>query len=206
MSVATSSSTKRATNRGSSSSASGRVVVVALIAGLVALALARDLGAEGMRGSAKDRLDWPGSATDRYLDGDEVAAVLGAAAQQFSDCATLPELAAPQAQSPNWLHFGIDSLGSVAGAQVVNDASPEALRECLLAALQSVAFPDHDGALIRYSYPVVLVAEAGAVRNIAYPVVLFDQPAIVLPLLSLPPDLAAEDREAIAAELVPRSR
>jgi hypothetical protein len=180
------------------------VGLLSVLLGFTALGASRDLNAEGMRGSSKDRLDWPGSTTDRYLDGDEVAAVLGDATDQFAGCASLDEITALEG-APLWLKFSIDPQGRPEAQLPVETDTASPLYSCLLVALKALKFPEHDGAPGLYSYPIVLLIEEGVVRHVPYPVVLFEESVLSLPLLTLPPDLSQDDLEAIAAELLPSS-
>lgn len=180
-----------------------RVSILAALVGGAAFAVVGDLAAGG-RGLAKDRLDWSGSPTDRYLDGDEVAERLGAGGAQFAACASVEGLGARDEQ-PYWLEFGIDPQGKAQLTGKQEGGRETELVECLYRALQALDFSEHDGPPGRYSYPVVLSVEDGAVRNTPYPIVLFTEPTLVVPLLTVPPDLSADDLQAIAAELVPSS-
>jgi len=175
-----------------------------LVLAAAVLLLAEPSAADGLRGSALDRLDWSGSATDRYLDGNEVVAVLHGAAAAFAACAS-GDLASPLPAEPVWLDFGVDPEGRAASAEVRQSAQPGGLNLCLLSALLELDFGDHDGMPGRYSYPVVLKRQGEGVRNLPYPVVLVVEEELLLPLLSLPLDLSAEDRAAIVKALAPKA-
>ena len=179
-------------------------LLLAALLGLAVLAVAHDLTAAGSRGSAKDQLEWSGSPTDRYLDGDEVAEPLGMVTRQFAACASIEGVHALGGE-PLWLEFGIDPKGRAQSTTGPDRPSEAVLTDCLYEVLGSLEFPEHDGVLGSYSYPVLLLVEDGEVRNIPYPVVLSNEPALIAPLLTVPPDLSADDLQAIAAELVPRS-
>ncbi len=182
-----------------------RIPLLAALAGFAVLAVAHDLIAAGSRGSAKDRLDWSGSPTDRYLDGDELAEELGGAAGQFAACASIEGVGALDGE-PVWLEFGIDPQGRPQPTiRAGSSPSDTALMECLYGVLQGLEYPEHDGVLGSYSYPVVLLVEDGEVHNAPYPVVLSSDPALIVPLLTVPPDLSVDDLQAIAAELVSSS-
>ena len=175
--------------------------VLAALAAL--LLLPTSTAADGLRGSAADRLDWPGSATDRYLDGEEVVAVLHGAAEGFAGCAT-KEAVGLLSEEPVWLRFGVGPKGRPVHSQVLRDGQLNALEGCILAVLTALEFGDHDGLPGEYSYPVVLQQQQGAVRNLPYPLVMESLEPLRLPLLTLPLDLSKDDQAAIVATLAPK--
>jgi len=181
-----------------------RVGLLGLLLGVTVLGASQDISAEGTRGSGKDRLDWPGSTTDRYLDAEEISAALAEATDEFAACAS-PEGVEALDGSPLWLTFSIDPQGRPQPQGVSEQDTVSPLYQCLLTTLKTVTFSDHDGVPGLYSYPIVFFVEEGAVQHAPYPVVLFEVPALRLPLLTLPPDLSQDDLEVIAAELLPRS-
>lgn len=180
-----------------------RSLAAGLTLAVAVLLPAEPSAADGLRGTARDRLDWPGSATDRYLDGEEVVAVLHGASAAFAACASGTAVPALPAE-PVWLDFGVDPQGRAASAEVRRSVRPEGLDLCLLSALAKLDFGDHDGTPGRYSYPVVLRRDGEGVRNLPYPIVLVVEEALQLPLLTLPLDLSAEDRAAIVEALAPK--
>ncbi len=177
-----------------------RMLLTVLPALLVLMAVST--AANGLRGSVADRLDWPGSATDRYLDGDEVAAVLHAAAAKISACASGNALPLSSAE-PTWLVFGVGPQGRAMAAATRREGEPNGLELCLLSVLSELDFGEHDGPPGSYSYPVVLHATGDAVRNLPYPMVLSEERPLRLPLLSVPLDLPAAELDRIEARLGP---
>jgi hypothetical protein len=159
--------------------------------------------ADGALGSTGDRLDWPGTATDRYLDGEEITAVLHAAAEAFAGCAA-PEVLRDEGEAPLWLRFGVDPQGRAAAGQLEGPGATSEPAKCLLDVLAGLKFGDHDGLPGRYSYPLILQRHEDGVRNLPYPVVLVAQTELRLPLLSLPLDINPEDLAAIEASLAPK--
>tara|TARA_Y100001968_G_scaffold324801_1_gene364871 strand:+ start:2788 stop:3330 length:543 start_codon:yes stop_codon:yes gene_type:complete len=174
---------------------------------------AADLHGEGLRGSAKDRLDWPGSPTDRYLDVHEVAGVLELLAADFAACITR-EHAARFTAEPLWIAFSVSAEGASQAAQLVGQGAtvdgpglrdhqlPPAVATCFLELLTQQRFPDHDGPALRYSYPLVFMLEQERVRNLPYPLVFASPPQHPpLPLLSLPLSLSSAQRRQLEATL-----
>ena len=173
------------------------------VCGAALLLCPAPLAADGAPGSTRDRLDWPGTATDRYLDGEEVVVVLHAAAEAFGACAAAEVLDGEGAE-PLLLSFGVDPRGRAVGAQLDGPGVASAATDCLLSVLGGLEFGDHDGLPGRYSYPLVLQRHEDVVRNLPYPVVLVAEVELRLPLLTLPLDINSQDVASIEASLAPK--
>jgi len=168
--------------------------------GLLLVLAAASTSADGVRGSAGDQLDWPGSATDRYLDDDEVTIVLHAAAAKIATC-TSDEAQVLNSAEPVWLVFGVGPQGRAVAAATRRQGAATAVEQCLLSVLNELEFGDHDGLPGSYSYPVVFDTTGEVRRHLPYPLVITQKRPLRLPLLSLPLDLSAEELERIEASL-----
>ena len=147
--------------------------------------------AQGVGGAPRDRLSWPGSPTDRYLEPDEVRAVLHEATDAFYECFNAH------------VRGGVDVGETSVTLTVARDGSPTAVSiegglgvravpPCLKDVSEGLQFGDHDGDPLEISYPIVYQVDArrGA-RILPYPVVFTRPRPIRLPLLSLPIDFSA---------------
>jgi len=149
--------------------------------GLPALAFA-------MGGAATDRLDWPGSPTDRYLDSDEIRTVLHTATDGFFECFRTHARGGVDASDAG-VTFTVQRDGHATDILVEVGSAPDALRTCLTEVVAALEFGEHDGDPLEASYPLVYLVDQQGARVLPYPVV-FSKPAPVrLPLLPLPPDV-----------------
>ena len=151
-----------------------------------------------MGGEPTDRLDWPGTATDRYLDAEEVRTVLHAASDDFFDC--FLRFARGADASDVGITFTIERTGGAAGFEVELGEAPAELGTCLGEVTGALAFGEHDGDAFEVSYPLVYHVDKRGARILPYPVVFTRPRPVRLPLFGLPPDL--EPGEVRMLELI----
>ncbi len=154
---------------------------------LVALLLASPAWAQ-MGGQPTDRLDWPGTPTDRYLDAEEVRSVLHSASEPFFDCFVAFARGADASDVGITFTIGRDGLATGFVAEL-GEAPPE-LGPCLEQITTELEFGDHDGDPFEVSYPLVYHVDKRGARILPYPVVFTRPRPVRLPLLGLPPDLS----------------
>jgi hypothetical protein len=143
-------------------------------------------------GTAVDRLDSPGEATDRYLSPDEVRLVLHAATDDFTGC-FVGSLVGADAPLNAAVTFVVSRSGETQDLQVTLGSNEAALRACLGKVVEGLSFDDHDGDPLEVSYPLVFVADEPSGRVLPYPVVFTKTQPVRLPLLELPPDLSSAE-------------
>lgn len=155
---------------------------------LLLLLVAPSALAQGVGGRPADRLDAPGSPTDRYLDADEVRGVLHAANESFFLC--FREHARDRSGAGDVaLTMTVPRDGRPNPIGVEIGQSKEPLRPCLEAAAAALEFGDHDGDPLEISYPLVFVVDRQGMRVLDYPVVFTRPRPVRLPLFELPLDL-----------------
>jgi hypothetical protein len=142
-------------------------------------------------GDAQDRLDAPGTPTDRYLSTAEVREVLHAGTDAFFQC--FREHLRTRKQAEVDLSFAVSREGRAERVLVSGAELPAPFVPCIEAAAVALPFPTHDGDLSEFSYPLVFVADAKGARVLPYPVVFTKPRPLRLPLLRLPPDLPPGD-------------
>jgi hypothetical protein len=160
---------------------------------LVGLALVPPRGASpadsrGIAGDPKDRLDWPGSPTDRWLEAEEIRAALHGATESFFACFR-EHVRGTEAPGDVSVSFMVPRDGRPAQVQVQADRAPESLRPCVAGVVSGLALPAHDGDPVEAAYPLVLRVDREGARVLPYPVVFIRRPPPRLPLLALPGDL-----------------
>lgn len=161
---------------------------LALLFAALPLLLAGPARAQG-GGQPTDRLDWPGSPTDRYLDAREVRTVLHAASDAFFDCFRRHARGADASDVGITFTIGRDGLATGFVAELGN--APPALGTCLEGATGALVFGEHDGDPFEVSYPLVYHVDARGARVLPYPVVFTRPKPVRLPLLGLPADFTA---------------
>lgn len=155
--------------------------LAALFAGLPALASA------GTGGAPSDRLDWPGTPTDRYLDAGEVRAVLHGASDGFFACFRQhASMGAGGGEVGVGFTIGQDGRATAIAPEIAQ-AAP-ALGECIAAVVAAMSFGEHDGDPFEVSYPLVYEVDARGARILPYPIVFYRPRQVRLPLLELPAD------------------
>lgn len=159
--------------------------VLAVLAALV-VGTAR---AGGVAGDGADRLDAPGSATDRYLSTEEIRGGLHAANGTFFACFR-EHLPGGRDPGETAARFRIPRTGRPEGVEIDSQHGSEALKQCLVGAFTAIPFSDHDGAVIDVAYPLVWQVDTKGARVIPYPVVFTRSRPIRVPLLLLPPDVS----------------
>jgi hypothetical protein len=171
--------------------------------------------AQGSGGDPRDRLDAPGSPTDRYLEPAELREALHGATQEFFLCFRR-HLGIGREPGEISVEFAIDRDGVPQQVRLQGPAStPDPLRDCLVAVTEGIRFDDHDGDPVEAAYPLVFVTDSQGARVLPYPVVFVRPRPVRLPLLLLPPDisrgevlmleriLVSEDEAPTPEELVP---
>ena len=161
----------------------------AMAAALVFLAGAPEVFAQGTGGDPKDRLDWPGSPTDRYLSSDEVRDRMHESTDGFFQCFKTSLRSKPEGGSS--VTFAIDGDGRAQRVQVDRGKAPEALAPCIESVVRGIEFGAHDGDDLDVSYPLVYEVDTRGARVLPYPIVFTRPRPIRLPLLSLPLDITA---------------
>jgi predicted NBD/HSP70 family sugar kinase len=139
-------------------------------------------------GLAQDRLDWPGSPTDRYLDSEEVRTTLHSATDGFFQCFRTHARSGVDA-SDSGVTFTVQRDGAATGIVAEVGSAPEALAACLADVVAALDFGEHDGDPLEVSYPVVYQVDRRGARVLPYPVVFSRPVPVRLPLLQLPPDI-----------------
>ena len=163
--------------------------LVPVVAALLLLAGAGAAQAQ-MGGQPTDRLDWPGTATDRYLDAEEVRTVLHSATDAFFDCFRQHVRQGSEASDVG-ITFTIGRDGLTTGFVPELADAPAELGSCLEVVVGGLDFGEHDGDPFEVSYPVVYQVDRGGARILPYPVVFTRPRPVRLPLLGLPPDFTA---------------
>lgn len=161
-----------------------RLLLLLLLAPLTLLAPGPARASMG--GQPTDRLDWPGTPTDRYLDAEEVRTVLHAASDAFFDC--FARFARGADASDVGITFTIGRDGLIGGFVAELGVAPPELGTCLEQTTGELAFGEHDGDPFEVSYPLVYHVDARGARILPYPVVFTRPRPVRLPLLALPPD------------------
>ena len=162
-------------------------ITLALVA--LSVALAGPASAQ-MGGQPTDRLDWPGTPTDRYLDAEEVRTVLHAASEDFFLCFRQHARQGSDASDVG-ITFTIGRDGLVSGFIPELGDSPAELGSCLELVSNTLTFGDHDGDPFDVSYPLVYHVDSRGARILPYPVVFTRPRPVHLPLLELPADFTA---------------
>lgn len=177
-----------------------RLIVTALA--VLLLGAAGRARAGGVAGEASDRLDAPGSATDRYLSTEEIRAVLHAQNAAFFMCFRdhLPGGRDPGETS---IRFQLPRDGKPTEVVAESAFGSPNLRSCLVDAVRAFTFADHDGAVLEVAYPLIWQVDTRGARVIPYPVVFTKPRPIRLPLLLLPPDTEPVQVDAVEAALAP---
>lgn len=144
--------------------------------------------AQGMGGDPKDRLDWPGSATDRYLSSGEVRDRLHEASEGLFGCFREALRSKPEGGAS--VTFVIDREGR--GKDIIVDPgkAPESLMPCVQSVIGGVEFGAHDGDPMEVSYPLVYEVDTKGARLLPYPIVFTRPRPVRLPLFSLPLDVS----------------
>jgi hypothetical protein len=156
--------------------------------------------AGGPAGDAADRLDSPGSLTDRYLSSEEVRTILHANNTPLFDCFRT-NLRGGVDPGETGVTFVIGRDGK-AGQVVLESAhGPPALGTCIAGVLSAIAFPDHDGAPMEVAYPLVWQVDRTGARLLNYPVVFTRPRQVRVPLVALPPDLGDASADAVGAAI-----
>ena len=160
------------------------------VSGLLCVLLtAGQAAAQGTGGDPKDRLDWPGSPTDRYLDAGEVRDTLHGATEGFFACFRDALRSKPEGGAS--VAFGVDRAGKAQDIQVEIGKAPESLRPCVEGVVSLLEFGDHDGDVLEVSYPLVYDVDAKGARILPYPIVFTKPRPVRLPLIALPLDVTA---------------
>ncbi|MCP4870575.1 MAG: hypothetical protein GY898_17870 [Proteobacteria bacterium] len=156
--------------------------------GLIAAAVAVPALALAMGGAATDALNFPGSPTDRYLDSDEVRAVLHSATEGFFECFRTHARTGVDA-SDSGVTFTVQRDGSATDIFAEVGSAPEALATCLSGVITALEFGEHDGNPLEVSYPLVYQVDRQGARVLPYPVVFSKPDPVRLPLLPLPANI-----------------
>lgn len=152
-------------------------------------------------GVPRDRLDHPGTPTDRYLDAEEVRAVLHGATEQFYSCFRTHVRGGAEVGEVG-VTFLLPRTGKATEVVAELDRAPEVLGPCLAGVVEGLEFGDHDGDPLPISYPLVYQADRKGARVLPYPIV-FSRPAPVrLPLLALPLDVSGAELRMLEYILV----
>jgi hypothetical protein len=160
--------------------------LLAVLAAFAVLASAAPAAAQG--GRPMDALNWPGTATDRYLDAKEVRTVLHDASDVFFGCFR-KHVRQGSAAGEVGITFTILRDGSVTDAIPQLGGAPEALGPCLEKMAGTLDFGEHDGDPFEVSYPLVYEADQRGARILPYPVVFTRPRPVRIPLLQLPLDI-----------------
>lgn len=156
------------------------ILVLCLLPGLAA--------AQGLGGRQTDRLDAPGSPTDRYLEATEIREVLHAANDAFFQCFRRASGSRGGVGDAS-VEFTIERSGAtIRGRADLGTALP-GLKDCLEAAVAALVFDEHDGDPVEVAYPTVYVVDRKGARVLDYPVVFTRPRPVRLPLLLLPPNI-----------------
>jgi hypothetical protein len=157
---------------------------------LVALGLAPEAAqGQGVGGDPKDRLNWPGSPTDRYLTAGEIRDRLHEATEDFFGCFRASLRSRPEGGAS--VTFTVDGEGAAQAVEVDPGKAPESLVPCVQAVVVGIDFGGHDGDDVEVSYPLLYEVDTRGARVLPYPVVFTKPRPIRLPLLSLPLDVSA---------------
>jgi len=143
--------------------------------------------AQGMGGDPKDRLDWPGSPTDRYLTSDELRDRLHAATDGFFACFRASLRSKPEGGAS--VTFVVDREGEAGSIEVDRGKAPESLVPCVQQVVAGIEFGAHDGDPLDVSYPLVYEVDTRGARILPYPIVFTRPRPVRLPLLGLPLDV-----------------
>lgn len=156
---------------------------------LLALLLAPSFAAaQGLGGRQADRLDAPGSPTDRYLESSEIREALHAANDAFFQC--FRQAAGSRGGVGDVsVDFVIERSGATSHAEVDLGSDLPGLADCLELAVAGIVFDEHDGDPVEVAYPTVYVVDRQGARFLDYPVVFTRPRPVRLPLLLLPPDV-----------------
>jgi len=145
--------------------------------------------AQGTGGDPRDRLDAPGSPTDRYLHPAELRVGLHGATESFFLCFRR-HLGIGREPGEISTTFTVAVDGKPTAVRIDGpDDTPQPLEACLIAATEAIEFDDHDGDPVEASYPLVFVTDSKGARVLPYPVVFVRPRPVRLPLLLLPPDV-----------------
>ncbi len=166
-----------------------RFAVGLVVAAFGAAGLPTSALAQGMGGDPHDRLDWPGSPTDRYLTSDEVRDRLHEATEGFFGCFRESLRSKPEGAAA--VEFTIDGEGKAGSILVDRGKAPESLEPCIQRVVAGIEFGGHDGDPLEVSYPLVYEVDTGGARVLPYPIVFTRPRPIRLPLLGLPLDVSA---------------
>ncbi len=142
--------------------------------------------AQGTGGDPHDRLDWPGSPTDRYLTSDEVRDRLHENTQGFFECFRASLRSKPEGGAS--VTFAVHQDGKAQSIEVDPGKAPETLRPCVASVVAGIDFRTHDGDPLDVSYPLVYEVDTRGARILPYPIVFTKPRPIRLPLLTLPLD------------------
>ena len=156
---------------------------------LLALGVGAGAAWAGPAGDPKDRLNHPGSPTDRYLEPGEIRDVLHGATDAFYSCFR-SEARGTRDVGDVAVTFTVGRAGSVEVVTAEVGAAPESLGPCLEAVVSALVFTGHDGDPVEVSYPLVYQVDQRGARVLPYPVVFTKPRAVRLPLLMLPLDIA----------------
>jgi hypothetical protein len=157
---------------------------------LVVLLAAAPIAAEaqGLGGRVSDRLDAPGSPTDRYLDSTEVRTTLHEANESFFMCFRRASGSRAGVGDAS-VEFIIERTGATSHGKADLGTELPGLKDCLEEAVGALVFDDHDGDPIEVAYPTVYVVDRKGARVLDYPVVFTRPRPVRLPLLLLPPNI-----------------
>ncbi len=163
--------------------------------------LATSAWAEGPAGDPRDRLDHPGSPTDRYLDAGEIRDLLHGATDAFYQCFRT-EARGTRDVGDVAVTFTVGQQGEVLEVSAELGGAPEALGPCLHSVVRGLEFPAHDGDPVQVSYPLVYQVDQRGARVLPYPVVFTRPRPVRLPLLVLPIDTTPGELKMLELILV----
>ena len=140
------------------------------------------------------RLDDSGAATDRYLQADEILAVMHGANEPFFQCFRAHAGTSPPGEVA--VSFLINRRGEALRPQVDARDDLAALSACISEAAVALRFPTHDGAPLEVAYPLVFRSDLEfGTALLDYPLVFVRNPPRHFSILHLPAGLSeAEQR------------